>query len=150
MEPQANRSMMKDKGWLLDLFSVYWGSLWGAVEGNGSKHLKFSEPLCLQVSSAGESWTAPSDLSPCSGPQTGAPQPKWSSITLLLQGSFKDICTLLTLWQSGRRTANFTYYKPGAGSGPCRNPGRVSQGEGEGSRSWAREQGPAGAATWGT
>ena len=80
-------------------FSVYWGSLWGAVEENGPKHLKFSEPLCLQISSPEESWTAPSDLSPCNGPQIRAPQPKWSSITLLLQGSFKDTCMLLTLWQ---------------------------------------------------
>ena len=91
--------MMKDKGWLLCPFSVYWGSLWGAVEENGSKHLKFSEQLCLQISSAEESWTAPSDLSPWNGPQIRAPQPKWSSITLLLKGSFKDIRMLLTLWQ---------------------------------------------------
>ena len=146
MEPQANRSMMKDEGWLLRPSSVYWGGLWGAVEENGSKHLKFSEPLCLQISSAEESWTAPSDLRPWNGPQIRAPQPKWSSVTLLLQGSFKDTCMLLTLWRciTWEVHDQFHVLQTRGRERSLQKPKRNLIGRRGG------EQGPAGAATWAT
>lgn len=144
---------MKDEGWLLCPFHVFWGRLWGAVEENGSKHLKFSEQLCLQISSAEESWTAPTDLSPRNGPQIRAPQPKRSSITLLLKGSFKNICVLLTLWQCIIWEVHNEFHvlqTPKQGGVPAETQDSSGRKKREGSRSWAREQWLAGTVTWGT